>query len=348
MAFGIDENGQFINIFGVKNGKDAPLFTFKGIKETVSQLPVSGEVGDVWLVEEDNHKYAWNGTSWSDIGIQLENFVIDIGSYQESYHGYVIPKVPTIKAQEIYNKYKEAVPIVIKWTFLGSETYLNVISADYVAGVYSLDVALHNQYHIAYSWEDTTTTYCNFEVNEGVMEDVVTTGESGTLADDEIALINNDANIINDGEKYYLSNKFATLTYRTYINTDVGTNTDLVAKAIYVQLNESAVNYGTWSKEDLTISDLTNYVKNTDYASTTGGVIKVSNTYATTTTSIGILTSVTKSYDTYDGLHNNAFISKGTLENAITGKAIKSTWTGTQDEFDALTTYDDNTDYRII
>lgn len=70
--------------------------------------------------------------------------------------------------------------------------------------------------------------------------------------------------------------------------------------------------------------DLTDYVKNTDYAGASkGGVIKInSGTFATAIFN-GQLTSVTKDYtQAYPYMSTEAFISKGTLENVITGKDL--------------------------
>ena len=68
--------------------------------------------------------------------------------------------------------------------------------------------------------------------------------------------------------------------------------------------------------------DLTDYVKNTDYAtSSTGGVIKVAG-WARTAMDNGVLTATTTDYSIYSGTANSAFISKGTLENVITGKGL--------------------------
>lgn len=91
-------------------------------------------------------------------------------------------------------------------------------------------------------------------------------------------------------------------------------------------------------------------VSNTDYANaTTGGVIKLSDQYAIsihpTNKSLFI---VGKTYEQYLTLSPNAAIGKLTLDNVITGKNIISTITLTQAEYDALTTYDDNTNYQII
>lgn len=70
--------------------------------------------------------------------------------------------------------------------------------------------------------------------------------------------------------------------------------------------------------------DLTDYVQNTDYASTTtGGVIKIGS-YGSNVTNEGVLTGNTYPYSSYSNVNNNAFISKGTLENVITGKGLVS------------------------
>lgn len=63
------------------------------------------------------------------------------------------------------------------------------------------------------------------------------------------------------------------------------------------------------------IPDLTDYVKNTDYAtSLQGGVIKQSSTYGSGITN-GILYASTKSLEDYNKAIEKIFISKGTLEN---------------------------------
>lgn len=64
-------------------------------------------------------------------------------------------------------------------------------------------------------------------------------------------------------------------------------------------------------------------VSNTDYATTTtGGVIKLNASYATQASAAGIMRSVTKTYAAYDSGTDDMFISKGTLENVITGKGL--------------------------
>lgn len=90
---------------------------------------------------------------------------------------------------------------------------------------------------------------------EGKVE-IALTGDSGTLTAEQIALIKSnttDAVLVNNGRVFYLADKLSTLTYRTYLSLDVAESEAVTAKAIYVQLNEGAVNYGRWTLEDESI-----------------------------------------------------------------------------------------------
>ena len=87
--------------------------------------------------------------------------------------------------------------------------------------------------------------------------------------------------------------------------------------------------YYTKSEIDSTLqgyvedSDLTDYVKNTDYAtSDVAGVIKSSNTYAININASGQPYALQRTYEQYQNANNSIFISKGTLENVITGKDL--------------------------
>ena len=72
------------------------------------------------------------------------------------------------------------------------------------------------------------------------------------------------------------------------------------------------------------IDDLTDYVKNTDYAtSTTGGVVKVGRQTLGADIYNGELSARICNYAQYqNNLYTNGFISKGTLENVIAGKEL--------------------------
>ena len=69
---------------------------------------------------------------------------------------------------------------------------------------------------------------------------------------------------------------------------------------------------------------LTDYVKNTDYASAnTGGVIK-GNVSGFLVSTNGTPSGDTRTFENYSSAGNALFISKGTLENVITGKGLVS------------------------
>lgn len=70
-------------------------------------------------------------------------------------------------------------------------------------------------------------------------------------------------------------------------------------------------------------STLTSYVKPADYAtSSKGGTVKVSDTYGSYIVSGGALACKNLTFANYGSASNNLFVSKGTLENVITGKNL--------------------------
>lgn len=82
-----------------------------------------------------------------------------------------------------------------------------------------------------------------------------------------------------------------------------------------------ATNPYVWEEVGSTAVDLTDYVKNIDYAtSSNAGVFKVSNGVMVGST--GYISCNPRTYADYAGLSNSYFIAKGTLENVIEGKGL--------------------------
>ena len=78
-----------------------------------------------------------------------------------------------------------------------------------------------------------------------------------------------------------------------------------------------------WEKIGDTEIDLTNYVQNTDYAtSNKGGVVRSDNTFGASVSGSGQIMGITKTYEQYGSWSNAGIVSKGTLENVITGKGL--------------------------
>ena len=109
-------------------------------------------------------------------------------------------------------------------------------------------------------------------------------------------------------------------TSQTYTYTSDSDFVNALATNGYVQ-----VGYYRLSALETQKVDLTNYVTFTSYPSgATAGVIKTLNTYATTVDGNGRLMCQNKGYTDYNNGSNSMFISKGTLENVITGKNLVS------------------------
>lgn len=128
-------------------------------------------------------------------------------------------------------------------------------------------------------------------------------------------------------------------TYAELQNYDTSTlgNNDII-KVLQDNTHNDAMTYYRWDTatqqftyvgqegpyytKSETDTKLTDYVKNTDYATyNKGGVFKTLDGFSTIVDN-GFLRSTSKSYTDYNSMSVYAFISKGTLENVITGKDL--------------------------
>ena len=108
-------------------------------------------------------------------------------------------------------------------------------------------------------------------------------------------------------------------TSQTYTYTTDEAFTTALSTNGYVQ-----VGYYKLSALETQKVDLTNYVTNTDYAaSNKGGVFKVQSNYGVDVNN-GFLRGIEKTYTNYNSADNTMFVSKGTLENVITGKNLET------------------------
>lgn len=154
---------------------------------------------------------------------------------------------------------------------------------------------------------------------------------------DEFIWINNtwerfgSASIDIDLSRYYTKDEIATilLDYETKQEL-ISTLTNYVTNS---SLATTLANYVTSSGLATTLLDyvtttdlateLTDYVKDTDYATNLkGGVIKVGSIVGTEVNAGGLLIGQVITYANYENANVKLFISKGTLENVITGKEL--------------------------
>lgn len=125
-----------------------------------------------------------------------------------------------------------------------------------------------------------------------------------------------------------------------YLVPKQGTNNDVYDEYIWIEQTSSFEFLGT------TAVDLTEYVKNTDYASANkGGTVKMSTYYGTEMQADGKMHGIALSLAQYQTSDRWFFIAKGTLDNVLTQypKAVVTT----EANYNALEVKDPNTLYLI-
>lgn len=125
-----------------------------------------------------------------------------------------------------------------------------------------------------------------------------------------------------------------------YLVPKEGTNNDVYNEYIWIEQTSSYEFLGT------TAVDLTDYVKNTDYASSSvGGVVKINSHYGITMYN-GTVMAMKRSLEQYQSADEQIFISKHTLNNILT-QYKKCSDPMTEETYNALETKDENTLYLI-
>lgn len=137
-----------------------------------------------------------------------------------------------------------------------------------------------------------------------------------------IYIVNNKRYVYESNQWIEISNDNMYVEY-IYVNNKweelggIGVNVDL--SDYYTKQETNALLDGKADTSD--IPDLTDYVKNTDYASSSkGGVVKVGR--GSNILPDGTIYANVYNYSGYNSADNSFFISKGTLENVITGKQL--------------------------
>ena len=125
-----------------------------------------------------------------------------------------------------------------------------------------------------------------------------------------------------------------------YLVPKDGEAPDIYNEYIWIEETASFEHLGS------TAVDLTDYVKNTDYATySTAGVMKLSTSYGAGLFDGTLICSIRELQYYNSSMQNASFISKGTLDNVLT--QYSKTVSLTQSAYDALEIKDSNTLYLI-
>ena len=116
---------------------------------------------------------------------------------------------------------------------------------------------------------------------------------------------------------------------QTLPTEDISTTTIYLVPKTTAEQNDAYDEYiyvsNAWEHIGSTEVDLTNYITNTDYASSSSaGIIRIGTAVSTYMSSDNRLSATTRSYADYTSGSDAMFIGKGTLENVITGKGLYS------------------------
>lgn len=185
-------------------------------------------------------------------------------------------------------------------------------------GDYTFEVSLYGN-------DSKLTSVCDYITarKEEVVIGDETTGQYLTLFDNLMNELNDK--ITETNNLNIEAEKVDTITTITITKKD-GTSYDVeVLDGETPDLSNYYTKEETYSKAEVNnlIPDLTDYVKNTDYARTSkGGVIKSGYYGLQVDSNNGKAYCDTYTYANYGNVENQRFISKGTLENVITGKEL--------------------------
>ena len=185
-------------------------------------------------------------------------------------------------------------------------------------GDYTFEVSLYGN-------DSKLTSVCDYITarKEEVVIGDETTGQYLTLFDNLMNELNDK--ITETNNLNIEASKVEHTTTITITKKD-GTSYDVeVLDGETPDLNDYYTKEETYSKAEVNnlIPDLTNYVKNTDYARTSkAGVIKSGYYGLQVDSNNGKAYCDVYTYANYGNVENQRFISKGTLENVITGKEL--------------------------
>lgn len=268
-----------------------------GLQSQIDALTVSSDVIDVLGTYQDLQNYDTSHVKENDIIKVLQD---STHSNAMSYYKWVITSN------------------VGAWIYVGSEGPFYTKS--------EADVLLNSKQNTEDNSLDTSSKTIVGAINE---VDSIAKGANQALSFASYAAMVTEFNSLDDdvynvGQNIYIQTlevpdlwiSSVESTSTTYTYVDDATFVSGLDTNGYVQ-----VGYYKLSALETQKVDLTNYVTNTDYAtSTVAGVLKVSNGVVVGGT--GSVSCSPRTYADYSGLSSSYFISKGTLENVIAGKDL--------------------------
>ena len=305
---------------------DTMLSQISSLKiEVVDALPSTGNADTIYLLkvrQQGNdiyQEYFWVNNAWELIGgIDLTDYYTKTEVNTLLTAKADVSAIPT-KTSDLTNDSNFAVDA----NYVHTDNNYTTAEKNKLAGI-----AAGAEVNVQSNWAQTNSSADDFIKNKPSIPAKTSdlTNDSGFITTSaiptKVSAFTNDAGYLNEipDDSVGLNQLDSTIVNALNTINNKANTADLAAVAFSGSYND-LTNKPTIPAKT---SDLTNdsgFITSADYASSaTGGVVKITNAFGTTMSESGEVKGVVVSGTDYPAMWNDAIVSKGTLENALSAK----------------------------
>ena len=305
---------------------DTMLAQISSLKiEVVDALPSTGSADTIYLLkvrQQGNdiyQEYFWVNNAWELIGgIDLTDYYTKTEVNTLLTAKADVSAVPT-KTSDLTNDSSFAVDA----NYVHTDNNYTTAEKNKLAGI-----AAGAEVNVQSNWAQTNSSADDFIKNKPSIPAKTSdlTNDSGFITTSaiptKVSAFTNDAGYLNGipDDSVGLNQLDSTIVNALNNINNKANTADLASVAFSGNYNDLA-NKPTIPTKTSDLTNDSNFVSKTDYAtSSTGGVVKITNAFGTTMSESGEVKGVVVSGTDYPAMWNDAIVSKGTLENALSTK----------------------------
>ena len=307
---------------------DTMLAQISSLKiEVVDALPSTGSADTIYLLkvrQQGNdiyQEYFWVNNAWELIGgIDLTDYYTKTEVNTLLTAKADVSAVPT-KTSDLTNDSNFAVDA----NYVHTDNNYTTAEKNKLAGI-----AAGAEVNVQSNWAQTNSSADDFIKNKPSIPAKTSdlTNDSGFITTSaiptKVSAFTNDAGYLNGipDDSVGLNQLDSTIVNALNNINNKANTADLASVAFSGNYNDLA-NKPTIPTKTSDLTNDSNFVSKTDYAtSSTGGVVKITNAFGTTMSESGEVKGVVVSGTDYPAMWNDAIVSKGTLENALSTKGF--------------------------
>lgn len=307
---------------------DTMLAQISSLKiEVVDALPSTGSADTIYLLkvrQQGNdiyQEYFWVNNAWELIGgIDLTDYYTKTEVNTLLTAKADVSAVPT-KTSDLTNDSSFAVDA----NYVHTDNNYTTAEKNKLAGI-----AAGAEVNVQSNWAQTNSSADDFIKNKPSIPAKTSdlTNDSGFITTSaiptKVSAFTNDAGYLNGipDDSVGLNQLDSTIVNALNNINNKANTADLASVAFSGNYNDLA-NKPTIPTKTSDLTNDSNFVSKTDYAtSSTGGVVKITNAFGTAMSESGEVKGVVVSGTDYPAMWNDAIVSKGTLENALSTKGF--------------------------